>query len=76
MNSITYIGLDVHKRSIAVAMLQTGTGEVQQWDVANEPTAVRRLIRKLKPHAPRYMAEVCAKALNVENEKYKQQRGS
>ena len=26
MNSITYIGLDVHKRSIAVAMLQTPVG--------------------------------------------------
>ncbi|MBK9777739.1 MAG: transposase [bacterium] len=52
MSSITYVGLDVHKRTIAVAMLQTGTGEVQQWDVANEPTALKRLIRKLKPHAP------------------------
>ena len=52
MSSITYVGLDVHKRTIAVAMLQTGTGEVQQWEVANEPTALRRLIRKLKAHAP------------------------
>lgn len=52
MSSITYVGLDVHKRTIAVAMLQTGTGEVLQWEVAIEPTALKRLIRKLKPHAP------------------------
>ncbi|MBK8165158.1 MAG: transposase [bacterium] len=52
MSSITYVGLDVHKRTIAVAMLQTGAGEVLQWEVANEPTALKRLIRKLKPHAP------------------------
>lgn len=29
------------------------------------------LPNKLKPHAPRYLAEICVKALNAENDKYK-----
>ncbi len=52
MASITYVGLDVHKRTIAVALRRPGTDEVVEWQVAHEPTAVRRLIRKLKAHAP------------------------
>lgn len=52
MSSITYVGLDVHKRTIAVAMLCPTTGEVNQWEVTHEPTALRRFIRKLKAYAP------------------------
>lgn len=52
MASITYVGLDVHKRTIAVALRRPGTNEVVEWQAAHEPTAVRRLIRKLKAHAP------------------------
>ena len=29
------------------------------------------LPNKLKPHAPRYLAEICAKAMNAEDEKYR-----
>lgn len=52
MSSITYVGLDVHKRTIAVAMLCPTTGEVNQWEVTHEPIALRRFIRKLKAYAP------------------------
>jgi transposase len=52
MSSIAYVGLDVHKRTIAVALLRPATGEVVQWQLAHEPTAVRRLIRKLKVQGP------------------------
>jgi len=52
MASITYVGLDVHKRTIAAALRDPDTGEFVQWQVAHEPTAVRRLIRRLGEHAP------------------------
>jgi transposase len=44
----TFVGLDVHRKDIAVAMLVTGCGGPLEWRVANEPTAVRRLTRKLE----------------------------
>jgi len=48
----TYVGLDTHRKSIAVAMLRPGAQEAVQWQIANEPGAVRRLIRKLQAFAP------------------------
>src|SRR5262245_3568791 len=44
----TYVGIDAHKKDLYVAML---TGEQRTpvtWQVANEPQAVRRLVRKLE----------------------------
>lgn len=52
MSSITYVGLDVHKQTIAIALRRPGTGEMVEWQIAHEPTAVRRLIRRLQTHAP------------------------
>lgn len=52
MSSITHVGLDVHKQTIAVAMLEPGHTEPTAWQLANEPSAVRRLICKLKARLP------------------------
>ena len=43
----TYVGLDVHKKMINVALLRPGTRNPVTWDVPNEPEAVRRFTRKL-----------------------------
>jgi transposase len=48
----TEVGLDAHKGSIHVAMLLPETTQPVQWQVTNEPTAVRRLARKLLQAAP------------------------
>ena len=45
---IPFVGMDVHKKDIAVAMLVPGAGGPVAWRVANEPTAVRRLAKKLQ----------------------------
>jgi len=44
----TYVGLDVHKDSIAVAGLFPGHREVREMRVANEGQALRRLARQLR----------------------------
>jgi transposase len=48
VHATTYVGLDVHKRDIAVAMLVPGSSQPVEWTIANELRAVRRLARKLK----------------------------
>jgi transposase len=47
--SITYVGLDVHKDTIAVALAEAGVrGDVREYGkVANTPAAVRALATKL-----------------------------
>ena len=64
----TYVGLDVHKREIHVAMLVGHARTPQRWQLANEPRAVRALQRKLEREAPGpvlcyYEAGVCGYAL-------------
>lgn len=44
---ITYVGMDVHKKDISVAMLLPGKDSPVQWKVANEPKAVRRMVKKM-----------------------------
>jgi transposase len=48
-HSITYVGLDVHKDTIAVALAEAGIrGEVREFGkIANTPTAVKALLVKL-----------------------------
>ncbi len=50
-NAITYVGLDAHKKDIYVAMLMGHERLPVTWQLANEPNAVRRLVRKLEREA-------------------------
>jgi transposase len=47
----TFVGLDVHKDAINVAMLLPGETRPVGWQVSNDPAAVRRLVRKLQRSA-------------------------
>jgi transposase len=51
-SGITYVGLDAHKNSISVAMLLPRKRKVVEWTVANEPKALRRMVKKLAREAP------------------------
>lgn len=44
----TYVGMDVHKKDIVVALLAPGIEEPTEWKLRNEPRAVRRLAKRLR----------------------------
>jgi transposase len=48
----TYVGIDAHKKDLFIAMLMGTETRPVTWQVANEPHAVRRLVRKLEREAP------------------------
>ena len=49
MNSVTYVGMDVDKEKIAIAMLgATGSELSRESVIRNEPSAVRKFFTKLK----------------------------
>ena len=51
-NITTYVGVDAHKKDLFIAMLVGDHTTPVSWQVANEPNAVRRLVRKLEREAP------------------------
>ena len=51
-NGITYVGLDVHQASIAVARLTGPDRTPEIWEIPNDRPAVRRLAQKLRREAP------------------------
>jgi transposase len=51
-NTITYVGIDAHKKDLFIAMLVGDQATPVAWTVPNEPNAIRRLVRKLEREAP------------------------
>ena len=49
---ITYVGIDAHKKDLFIAILNGNEPKPVTWQLANEPNAVRRLVRKLERDAP------------------------
>jgi len=50
---ITSVGMDVHKKSINVAVVLSGSSQVaEEWQLANEPRAIKRLVKKVKRLSP------------------------
>ena len=43
----TYVGMDVHARTIRVAVLRPNEAQREEWGLANEPRAVASLARRL-----------------------------
>jgi transposase len=48
----TYVGIDAHKKDLFIAMLMGTAATPVTWQLANEPQAVRRLVRTLEREAP------------------------
>jgi transposase len=47
MEKMTYVGLDVHKDTIAIAKLRSGSDTPMVWQIANEPKVIRRTFGKM-----------------------------
>jgi transposase len=47
----TYVGLDVHKRTIAISVRWPGVAEPEERVIPHEPRAVRRWVRRMKREA-------------------------
>jgi hypothetical protein len=52
MKNVTTYVIDAHKKDLCVAMLTGNEPKPLTWQLANQPNAVRRLVRKLKGEAP------------------------
>ena len=53
MKQVTmYVGIDAHKKDLFIAMLTGQQKTPVTWQLANEPNAVRRLVRRLERDAP------------------------
>jgi len=50
-NVTTYVGIDAHKKDLFIAMLVGQEKTPVTWTVPNEPSAIRRLVRKLERDA-------------------------
>jgi transposase len=48
----TFVGIDAHKKDLFAAMLTGASPTPGTWQLANEPGAVRRMVRKLERDAP------------------------
>jgi transposase len=57
MNECTHIGLDVHKDTIAVAVLRPNTAAVDERVIPNTPEAIRRLLARHDPASTRLAYE-------------------
>lgn len=51
METTTFVGMDVHKKAINVAMLVPKSKEPVQWSIANEPRAIKRMVKKIVKQA-------------------------
>ncbi len=51
-HGITFVGMDAHKKAINVAVLLPDQREALEWQVANQPAAIRRLAKRLVREAP------------------------
>jgi len=60
--SITWVGLDAHKKAINVAVLVGHESKPQEWVVENKPAAIRRLVKKLMRDADGREVRSCYEA--------------
>ena len=47
MEGTTFVGLDVHKRWINVAVLLSGQDTPLEWRITNEPQAIRKMLKRV-----------------------------
>ena len=66
MNDITYVGLDVHKATVCVAIAESGRGgEVREVGIfENRPDVLRKMVARLGKQRHRLRAGPCGYGLH------------
>lgn len=59
--SITWVGIDAHKKTLAIAILAPSRG-VEEFTIANEERSIRKLVRRLDRDARGREVRVCYEA--------------
>jgi transposase len=60
--STTYVGMDVHKEMITVAILRPGSELPAVWEVQNRPEKIRKTLRKVRAESPQGTVLYCYEA--------------
>ena len=60
--SITWVGIDAHKKSLAVAVLRPGRRDVDEFSVENTERAIRKLVRGLEKESRGKEIRACYEA--------------
>ena len=75
-DGITWVGLDAHKATIQVAMVLPGRDVAVEWQVTNEPAAVKRLARKVQRTAPAKFAAAMRRHCRIPSGRRRRSRAS
>ncbi|MFO0569196.1 MAG: IS110 family transposase [Polyangiaceae bacterium] len=60
--SITWVGIDAHKKTLVVAILHPGDGDAAQLEIDNNERAIGRLVRRLEREAKGREIRICYEA--------------
>jgi transposase len=60
--SITWVGIDAHKKTLAVAILHPGKRQPEEFTITNDERAVRKLVRQLERGARGAEIRICYEA--------------
>lgn len=61
-DSITWVGVDAHKKTLALAVLSPGRREPDEWTVENSESAIKKLVRGLERQAKGREIRICYEA--------------
>ena len=57
--SITWVGIDAHKKTLAVAVLSPGAHHAEEFVVDNDERSIRKLVRRLERDAKGEEIRIC-----------------
>jgi transposase len=60
--SISWVGLDAHMRTISVAVQYAGRRDVEEWTIEHTSAAVKKLVRKLERESRGHEVRACYEA--------------
>jgi transposase len=60
--SITWVGIDAHKKTLAVAVLAPGSARPEEFTIDNDERSIRKLVRRLDRNARGREVRICYEA--------------